>query len=208
MQKKLTLEQQTNILDVATKEFGEKGLDGANINVIAKLSDVSVGVIYKYYSNKEKLFSACLARSLSHLEETLKKETEGVSDIETAMSALISAAISFSKEHKNEICMYHWITTVSGDAAVSYAAEIETVSSKLYKEIISKAKSDGLVHGDMDPFAFAFFFDNLLMMLQFSYGCDYYRKRLEMYMGKNVMNHDELLQKQLMDFLKRGFQME
>ncbi|MCR4675254.1 MAG: TetR/AcrR family transcriptional regulator [Lachnospiraceae bacterium] len=208
MQKKLTEEQQQTIMDVATKEFGEKGLNGANINYIAKCSNVSVGVIYKYYSNKEELFSACLSRSLSHLNKTLQEAVKDVGDIETTMSYLISAAITFSKKHKNEIRMYHWITTISGEKAKEYAREIETVSSKLYKELISKAKSEGLVHGDMDPGVFAFFFDNLLMMLHFSYGCDYYNERFRIYMGEDVEDKDEYVKEQLVLFLKRGLKMK
>ncbi|MCR5544850.1 MAG: TetR/AcrR family transcriptional regulator [Lachnospiraceae bacterium] len=207
MQRKLTEEQQKHIIDVATKEFGEKGLDGANINIIAKQSDVSVGVIYKYYSNKEELFSACLSKSLSHLGETLQEAVSDAVDFETTMSYLISAAIAFSKNHKNEIRMYHWITTVSDEKAKEYATEIEATSSKLYKELISKAKSDGLVHGDMDPGVFAFFFDNLLMMLHFSYGCDYYNQRFRIYMGEDVEEKDDYVRKQLVSFLKRGLDM-
>ena len=42
-----------------------------------------------------------------------------------------------------------------------------------------------LFRRDMDPRLFAFFFDNLLMMLQFSYCCDYYRARLALYCGED-----------------------
>lgn len=206
MLKKLTEEQQEHILDVATKEFGEKGLDAANINHIAKCSSVSVGVIYKYYGNKEKLFLACLNRSLSHLGEKLQDAVCDAKDFQTTVSYLISAAITFSKEHREEIRMYHWITTTSGKMAKAYAREIEAASSKLYRELFSKAKSDGFMSMEMDPDAFAFFFDNLLMMLQFSYGCDYYDERRKLYLKEK--DEDAFVTSQMVWILENALGMK
>ncbi len=206
MLKKLTEEQQEKILEVATKEFGEKGLKVANINHIAKYSSVSVGVIYKYYNNKEKLFLACLNRSLSHLGENLQAAVCDAKDFKTTASYLISAAIGYSQNHPEEIRMYQWITTSSGKQAKAYAREIEAASSKLYKELFSKAKSDGFMSLGVDPDAFAFFFDNLLMMLQFSYGCEYYDERRKLYLKEK--DEDTFVANQMVRFLGNALEMK
>ena len=52
----ISQEQHDKILDTATRIFADKGFEGANINIIAKDAGVSVGVLYKYYKNKEGLF--------------------------------------------------------------------------------------------------------------------------------------------------------
>lgn len=206
MLKKLTEEQKERILDVATKEFGEKGQGAANISHIAKLSSVSVGVIYKYYGNKEKLFLACLNRSLSHLGQTLQVAVCDARDFKTMVSYLISASIDFSQMHREEIRMYQWITTSSGQKAKEYAREIEAASSKLYKELFSKAKSDGFMSLEMDPDAFAFFFDNLLMMSQFSYGCEYYDERRKLYFKEK--DEDTFVTNQMVRFLNNSLGMK
>lgn len=202
MLKKLTEEQQDMILDVATKEFGEKGLKATNINHIARDSSVSVGVIYKYYGNKEALFLACLDRSLSHLGQTLQTAVCEARDFKTMLSYLISVAVDFSQMHRNEIRMYQWITTASGKEAKKFAREIEAASSKLYKELFSKAKSDGFMSLEMDPDAFAFFFDSLLMMLQFTYGCDYYDERRKLYFSEK--DEDSFVANQMVRFLNNS----
>ena len=51
------------------------------------------------------------------------------------------------------------------------------------------------------PEAAAFFFDNLLMMLQFSYSCDYYQHRMRLYCGENAAWNDEMMADQLTRFL-------
>jgi len=48
------------ILDVATVEFAEKGLDGARIDEIAAATKTSKRMIYYYFSSKEGLYRAVL----------------------------------------------------------------------------------------------------------------------------------------------------
>ena len=60
MLKKLSDEKINTILETGIAEFAQNGPDRANINVIARKSGVSVGVIYKYYTNKDDFFEACL----------------------------------------------------------------------------------------------------------------------------------------------------
>jgi AcrR family transcriptional regulator len=49
-----------NILDVATREFSEKGLAGARIDVIAEAMRTSKRMIYYYFGSKEGLYVAVL----------------------------------------------------------------------------------------------------------------------------------------------------
>ena len=51
------------ILEVATKEFAEKGLSGARIDAIADATRTSKRMIYYYYGSKEGLYVAVLEDS-------------------------------------------------------------------------------------------------------------------------------------------------
>lgn len=51
------------ILEVATKEFAEKGLSGARIDAIADATRTSKRMIYYYYGSKEGLYIAVLEES-------------------------------------------------------------------------------------------------------------------------------------------------
>ncbi len=51
------------ILEVATQEFAEKGLDGARIDAIAAATQTSKRMIYYYFGSKEKLYLAVLEES-------------------------------------------------------------------------------------------------------------------------------------------------
>ena len=203
MGKKLTEAQREQILEAGIAAFAEHGLHGAGMAAIARDAHISVGVLYKYYANKEDFFRACLHHSLSSLESLLQEVTSREDKLLNYSRQLIRALQSFSARHPSHIRMYHQITASSGEPARQLAAEIEGLSSRLYTRLIADGSSSGSLRRDMDPALFAFFFDNLLMMLQFSYCCDYYKARMELYCGG--MPEDSLVEEQLLRFLESAF---
>ena len=61
------------ILEVATAEFGEKGLDGARIDEIAAATRTSKRMIYYYFGSKEGLYVAVLEESYRRVREIESK---------------------------------------------------------------------------------------------------------------------------------------
>jgi AcrR family transcriptional regulator len=63
-----------NIVEVATREFADKGLSGARIDEIAALTHTSKRMIYYYFTSKEGLYIAVLEeayRRIRSIEATL-----------------------------------------------------------------------------------------------------------------------------------------
>ena len=81
MYKKLEEEDISFLLETGIAEFAAKGLDRANINVIAEKAGMSVGVIYKYYGDKDKFFLSCVEYSLKLLEKAFQDVISNESDI-------------------------------------------------------------------------------------------------------------------------------
>ena len=102
--------------------------------------------------------------------------------------------------------MYNEITSGSSKKfAPLLAKKIEGVTAKTYTAFIEKAMKDGDIRSDIDPKMFAFFFDNLLTSLQFSYSCDYYQERFKVYCGDKVMEEDEKVITELLKFIESAF---
>ena len=202
MLKPLTKEQTDSILSIAAEEFADKGFAGTAIGSIAKKAGVSVGVIYKYYAGKEDLFNACVAKSLAAMEEVLDSaRMSGGSMLEMA-DVLITEAQRFAKENPEYIRLYHQITATGSPAGKTQSAElIESGTARLYEGFIKNASEEGAIRKDIDPAAFAFFFDNLMMMLHFSYACDYYKDRFRIYCGDDAAEKDAFIKEQLMKFI-------
>lgn len=205
MLKKLTEEKLIEILEAGIVEFAEKGLDRANINVIAKKAGISVGVLYKYYGDKEAFFLACLRRSLDVLELVLSEVIASEDKLLVRAEKMIRAVQHYSKEYGNYINMYNEITSGSSKKyAPMLAAEIESLTAKIYTGFIERAMENGDIRNDINPRLFAFFFDNLLTMLQFSYCSDYYRERAKVYCGEDILD-DEKVVSELLKFLESAF---
>lgn len=205
MPKKLTDEKKNEIMETGIRVFAEYGFERANTNVIAREAGISVGVLFKYYKDKEGFFAACLTRSIDMLKSVLQSvlQTEG-SSFDKA-ECLFRAVIDFSRSHGDYIRMYHQIS-LGGNKALTerLAEEIESVSSEVYSAYIAEAQKKGELRADISPSLAAFFFDNLLMMLQFSYSCDYYRQRLRQYTGleSDDESADEKMISELLRFVE------
>jgi TetR/AcrR family transcriptional regulator len=206
MFEKLTEEKKAEILETGIEEFAGKGVDRANINVIAKKAGISVGVLYKYYTDKETFFLACLKRSLDVLNSVLQEQITRSDKILVRAEKIVRAVQKTSREHSNYIRMYNEITSGSNRKYAAVLAEkIESLSSSVYTRFIADAAENGDIRDDIDPRLFAFFFDNMLMMLQFSYSCDYYRERFKVYCGASLVDDDEFVATQLTKFLESAF---
>ncbi len=202
MYKKLSDDQLNTLLQAAIHEFAAKGYERARISTIAHQAGVSVGVIYKYYEDKPALFLACVRVSLEPLHDALKEAVSKSDRIEDSLESIIRTLVRHSKAHQEVNRMYHEITGNSAhQLSRALSREIEEMSSLVYTDLIRKAQAEGRCRSDADPRLFAFFLDDLFMMLQFSYSCDYYRERLKLYVGEDVLEDDDRIAVQLRKFL-------
>ena len=205
MLKKLTEDQQALIIEKATCEFAEKGFKGAGLSTIAKNAGVSVGVIYKYYADKEELFRACISKSIDYLDEALSRAGGEGNDLPGMICALVSQTQIACREHPEYFRMYHQITTSDDPQQAKQLAEvIECPSAKAYKAEIRKAQREGLIDAQLDAGAGAFFFDNLMMMLHYAYSCNYYTERMNIYCGRKLAASEKKLGDQMVRFILNG----
>jgi len=209
MLKKLTEDKQRYILEIGISEFAEHGVDRASMGAIARKAGISVGVLYKYYADKDTFFDACLSRSLDELNDILRNIEAQDRHMISGAEAAVRAVQRCAREHRDYLRMYHRIAAQSsGEYAKKLAAAIEGVTADAYARRIAEAQAAGDVRGDMDPRMLAFFFDNLLMMLQDSYSSDYYRERFRRYCGEEAAEDEDFVASQLIRFLECAFTFE
>ncbi len=67
----------SEILDVATREFAERGYAGARVDEIAAKTRTTKRMIYYYFSSKERLFIEALERAYTHI-----RSVEGEVDVQ------------------------------------------------------------------------------------------------------------------------------
>ena len=194
------------ILDVATDEFATYGFENTSIQQIAKKAEISVGSVYKYFENKDELFAMVVKENLSLLEELLLHHSSSDEDVMVKAESVLKELLKFSKKHPQLIKLYCAITTGSNtEFSRLLAQRVESISAKVYTEVIEKAQLSGDARKDIDPKFFAFLLNNVFMMLQFSISCDYYKERFKVYMGEDVENKDGFIIEQTLKFVKAAF---
>lgn len=99
------------ILEAGIAEFARCGFQPASVASVAKNAGVSVGVIYKYFGDKDAFFLACVRHSLELLDATLQEAAAGGGPLEARMQKLILALIRQSRSHASYNAMYNEITS-------------------------------------------------------------------------------------------------
>ena len=107
---------------------------------------------------------------------------------------------------------YSWIHNLPPVAGMAelvkkIAEHVETVTSQAYKKAIITGQVAGEIRTDIDPGMAAFFVDNLLMNIQFSYACDYYGERYKIYAGEDIFLKDEFVVENILRFIKSALKL-
>jgi AcrR family transcriptional regulator len=88
-----------NIVEVATREFAQKGYGGARVDAIAARTRTSKRMIYYYFGGKEGLYLAVLEEAYSSI-----RRTEATLDLErlppeTALRTLVAFTFDYYTKH-------------------------------------------------------------------------------------------------------------
>lgn len=84
------------ILDASLKEFGERDYSLASINKICKDNNISKGLLFHYYKNKDEIFLLCVKNLFLNLSEYLNKEYEfRKMDLENTITEFMSKRFEF-----------------------------------------------------------------------------------------------------------------
>lgn len=204
--KKVSEEKRNKILDVAIVEFAENGFVSANINSIANEAGISVGSLYKYFDHKEDLFLTIIHYGVETLKTILGGIIAEEEPLDTRIEKIIKAIQKYSRENEHLTKLYNEMATESRSNLVwKIVSDMENATAGLYTSYIREAQEKGLLRRDINPGYFAFFLDNLFIMLQFSYACEYYKERMKIFIGDDVFEEDDKVAEQLMKFIKGAF---
>lgn len=199
-------EKKERILDAATAEFAGKGFPGANINRIAKKAGISIGAMYNYFGSKDDLFLTIIDRAHSILEKVINEVEQADADIFESIEKLLRAAQAYSKRYP-ELTQIYLDMTSEGLSHLSrqLSGKMETISSRLYRTLILRAREADRISGEIDIPVASFCLDNLIVMLQYSYASDYFKERMKIFIGPEAAADDERIIQGMMRFIRGAF---
>ncbi len=180
---KTTAERRQRVIDVAVSEFAARGYSATNINDIAKKADVSIGAMYSYFASKEDLFLAIVNSAYQLLEAVLNEVREKSADIYELFYGMLTASREYALRYPELNQIYLDLTTQGlSQMAARLSNKLETITVKLYRQVLREAKQKGQIAADVDEDAAALFIDNIFITYQFSFSVDYYKDRMAIFL--------------------------
>ncbi|NOY68412.1 MAG: TetR/AcrR family transcriptional regulator [Deltaproteobacteria bacterium] len=200
---KIPEEKRQRIFDAAIAEFGNKGFTGANINIIARQADISIGSMYNYFDSKEQLFLAVIDYGYDLLETILSGVDLESGDIFDKFENLLRVAQTFSRKNPELNQIYLDLASEGlRHLSARLSRTVESITAEYYRALLAEARKEGLVADDIDDHVTAFCLDNIILLLQFSYSSEYFRERMKIFAGADAVEDDEKMIKGIMRFIR------
>ena len=117
------------IVDAAIGLMQEKGSNAVSMQAIARAAGVSVGLLYKYFSDKEQILLAVITRVLGAFRTRVPRAVDGVED---PVAAVVEAFAEFCRavdDHRHAVVLtYRESRSLSRDGLTEVQRqEIETL---------------------------------------------------------------------------------
>ena len=124
----LKKEIREKILAAAVEEFKEHGYSDASVRNIANNAEISLGNIYRYYTNKEALYFAVI----NPFMESIKNYVEhGFSFEGKTMKQVSEVLVDFLMEYSDELLIIRKGNTVHYETFIAYI--IKVISNKIHE---------------------------------------------------------------------------
>jgi AcrR family transcriptional regulator len=143
----------TEILDVATREFADRGFAGARVDEIAARTRTTKRMIYYYFGGKEQLYVAVLERAYATAREAERAVDVDHLDPRAAIRRLAELTFDHHESHPDFIRLVSIenIHHAEHMAKSERLANLNTPAIDLIARILERGRADGVFHRDVDP---------------------------------------------------------
>jgi AcrR family transcriptional regulator len=145
-------EQRAKILDAALQVFGKKGW-GAPMAEIATAADVSYGLVYRYFSNKEAIFRALIEHLLQVGVDSTQRIREMPGTPGERLHFMISNVVEARRKHPEFFQLFYQVLndeTISEDFRERVGRQGKIHQDTLRQLIIEGQATGEVAEGDPD----------------------------------------------------------
>lgn len=139
------------ILAAAETEFAQKGLAGARVDNIARISGFNKNMIYQYYQSKEKLYETVIYNEYSKLSELENVIMEKDFDYKEKIETIVREYFLFLKSNPNFVRLIMWENLNEAKyIEASGALNIKDPMLKMLKNTVEKGKNEKIFNKSAD----------------------------------------------------------
>ncbi len=143
----------SEILDVATHEFADKGYAGARVDEIAAKTRTTKRMIYYYFGGKEQLYIAALERAYAGIR-TLERQVD-VEHLDPAEAIRQLAGLTFDHHEANpDFIRLVSIENIHRAQHLMRSAILPGLAApalEVLTRILDRGRADGRFRADVDP---------------------------------------------------------
>lgn len=135
------------ILQAARHELETVGYHGLNIRNVAKAADISLGLIYSYFANKEELFATLYAERLIAFQQQADSICQQNNDVAELMVALARAYLPIYQLFGRELNLFSVLKQpeqFSSDIRERLVNTAMSLMSQLYSHVHRLAQAEGV----------------------------------------------------------------
>jgi TetR/AcrR family transcriptional regulator len=148
-----TVSSRDRILDAALREFANRGLFGARVDVIAKQAAINKQLIYYHFGSKEALYVCALEKCYRDLRAREKRLDLGGLDPIAAMTKFIEFTFDYVIEHR-EFVLLLMNENLQEARYLKQSEELKLMRGPLasiLKSILRDGIETDVFHNDIDP---------------------------------------------------------
>jgi AcrR family transcriptional regulator len=150
--KQMRDERRNQILDIATEVFTRKGLAGTKISDIAEEAHISQGLLYRYFSNKEKAFAAVIERATQGTAAISKTALEHSGSPWDKLSWLTEQLLNGVSQHPTYYQLFSQAFSIPGRIQ-EISEDIEPIMRAIQRLIEDGQVAGLIVEGDSEQLA-------------------------------------------------------
>jgi AcrR family transcriptional regulator len=141
------------ILAAATREFSERGLNGARVDSIAARTSINKRMIYYYFKSKERLYMAVLEDAYRRIREAEKQLR--LDDLPPSEAIRLLAEFTFDYHWKNpQLAKLVVIENVHKGKNLARSNSISGLNISIIDAIanvLQRGAEEGVLRSDIDP---------------------------------------------------------
>jgi len=141
------------ILAAATREFMERGLNGARIDNIAARTRTNKRMIYYYFTSKERLYIAVLENAYRNIREAEKQLK--LDDLPPLEAIRLLAEFTFDYHWRNpQLAKLVVVENIHKGRYLSRSDSISRVNLSIIdaiRKVLQRGARAGVLRGDIDP---------------------------------------------------------
>ena len=143
----------SNILEVATREFSEKGLAGARVDEIAERTNTSKRMIYYYFESKEGLYRAVLEKVYEQIRLIESGITTEDRPPEEALREIVRVTFDWHNKHPDFVRLVMNENIHQGEhigAMTGIQVRRQTIVD-LLRRVLVRGEKSGTFRKGLDP---------------------------------------------------------